>query len=67
MLSEMKNEKNLTKSEKQLKRRKHFHERESRKSDQNLETELTLRNIYSCILVREPVEPEAQGRGSSII
>ena len=49
MLSEMKNEKNLTKSEKQLKRRKHFHERESRKIDQNLRTEFTSRNIF-CVI-----------------
>ena len=32
MLSDVKNEKNLTKSEKQLKHKKHFFERESRKN-----------------------------------
>ena len=58
MLSDVKNEKNLTKSEKQLKRRKHFYERESKKSTKCsfpfiLHEKIFLRHFFTCGTILE--------------
>ena len=56
MLSDVKNEKNLTKSEKQLKHKKHFYERES-KEKCSLVIVLKVTNIFaSCSLASKAID-----------